>query len=47
MDTWVLQMNFPTVMIEYTQGGRISVSQSRYLRDYNATDPGKYVSPFE
>lgn len=47
MDTWVLQMNFPTVMIEYTEGGRISVSQSRYLRDYNATDPGKYVSPFD
>ena len=46
MDTWILQMNYPTVKIEYTNEGEIRLSQSRYLRDYNATDPGKFVSPY-
>ena len=46
MDTWTLQMNFPTVMVHYTEAGKITLSQSRYLQDYSAADPGKYVSPF-
>ena len=39
-------MNFPTVMVHYTEAGKITLSQSRYLQDYSAADPGKYVSPF-
>ncbi|XP_052212469.1 LOW QUALITY PROTEIN: aminopeptidase N-like [Dreissena polymorpha] len=46
MDTWVLQMNYPTVMVSHSQQGRLTLTQSRYLQDPNATDPGKYVSPF-
>ncbi|XP_076080852.1 aminopeptidase N-like isoform X2 [Mytilus galloprovincialis] len=45
MDTWTLQMNFPTVFIERT-GHNLRLSQSRYLLDKNATDPGTYTSPF-
>ncbi|CAG2231963.1 ANPEP [Mytilus edulis] len=45
MDTWTLQMNFPTVFIERT-GQNLRFSQSRYLLDKNATDPGTYTSPF-
>ncbi|XP_052084132.1 aminopeptidase N-like isoform X2 [Mytilus californianus] len=45
MDTWTLQMNFPTVFMERT-GPNIRLSQSRYLLDQNATDPGTYTSPF-
>ncbi|KAH3860106.1 aminopeptidase N-like [Dreissena polymorpha] len=46
MDTWTLQMNYPTVMVSHNQQGRLSLKQSRYLQDPNAADPGKYVSPF-
>lgn len=45
MDTWTLQMNFPTVFMERT-GDNVRISQSRYLLDRNATDPGTYTSPF-
>ncbi|CAG2231962.1 ANPEP [Mytilus edulis] len=45
MDTWTLQMNFPTVFMERT-GDNVRLSQSRYLLDRNATDPGTYTSPF-
>ncbi|XP_063436761.1 aminopeptidase N-like [Mytilus trossulus] len=45
MDTWTLQMNFPTVFMERT-GDNVRISQSRYLLDKNATDPGTYTSPF-
>ncbi|XP_071139481.1 aminopeptidase N-like isoform X5 [Mytilus edulis] len=45
MDTWTLQMNFPTVFMERT-GDNLRISQSRYLLDRNATDPGTYTSPF-
>ena len=46
MDTWILQMNYPTVNVEYSNAGQIKLTQSRYLRDYNASDPKKFVSPF-
>ncbi|XP_052261394.1 aminopeptidase N-like isoform X2 [Dreissena polymorpha] len=46
MDTWTLQMNYPTVMVSHSQTGQITLTQSRYLQDPKATDPGKYVSPF-
>ncbi|CAC5387007.1 ANPEP [Mytilus coruscus] len=45
MDTWTLQMNFPTVFVERTLDN-LRLSQSRYLLDKNATDPGTYTSPF-
>jgi hypothetical protein len=46
MDTWTLQMNYPVVKVTYNSAGQITISQHRYLQDYNATDPGKYTSPF-
>ncbi|XP_063436787.1 aminopeptidase N-like [Mytilus trossulus] len=45
MDTWTLQMNYPTVFMK-RKGNNITLSQSRYLRDKTATDPGKYNSTF-
>ncbi|KAK3095167.1 hypothetical protein FSP39_010973 [Pinctada imbricata] len=45
MDTWTLQMNFPVVMLKRDHNN-IVVTQKRYLRDYGAKDPGKYVSKF-
>ncbi|XP_059161761.1 uncharacterized protein LOC131944899 [Physella acuta] len=48
MDTWTLQMNYPVVKLQrsYNSVTKLLVSQKRYLEDYNAVDPGKYVSPF-
>ncbi|KAL4216762.1 hypothetical protein ACF0H5_024485 [Mactra antiquata] len=46
MNTWTLQMNYPVVMVTHDQAGQISVSQHRYLKDPNATDPNTYSSPF-
>ncbi|XP_052085153.1 glutamyl aminopeptidase-like [Mytilus californianus] len=45
MDTWTLQMNYPTVFME-RKGQGIRLSQSRYLLDKTATDPGTYTSPY-
>ncbi|XP_076081152.1 glutamyl aminopeptidase-like [Mytilus galloprovincialis] len=45
MDTWTLQMNYPTVFME-RKGYGLKLSQSRYLLDKTATDPGTYSSPF-
>ncbi|VDI82121.1 aminopeptidase N [Mytilus galloprovincialis] len=45
MDTWTLQMNYPTVFME-RKGYGMKLSQSRYLLDKTATDPGTYSSPF-
>ncbi|KAL5020034.1 hypothetical protein ScPMuIL_002926 [Solemya velum] len=45
MDTWVLQMNYPVVSIERTSDGMFA-SQTRFLLDHTATDPGVYTSPF-
>ncbi|XP_060551724.1 aminopeptidase N-like isoform X2 [Ruditapes philippinarum] len=46
MDTWTLQMNFPVVKVT-KQNGKIHVEQSRFLKNKNARDPGKYHSPFD
>ncbi|XP_053387330.1 aminopeptidase N-like isoform X1 [Mercenaria mercenaria] len=46
MDTWTLQMNYPVVTIMHGSSGSITLKQHRYLQDPNATDPGKYTSPF-
>ena len=45
MDTWTLQMNFPTVTMT-KEGTNVRLRQSRYLLDPTATDPGTYISPF-
>ncbi|XP_071121788.1 aminopeptidase N-like isoform X1 [Mytilus edulis] len=45
METWTLQMNYPTVFME-RKGYGMRLSQSRYLLDKTATDPGQYASPF-
>ncbi|XP_053387121.1 aminopeptidase N-like [Mercenaria mercenaria] len=46
MDTWTLQMNYPVVTVTQNRAGQITISQHRYLQDPNATDPGKFISPF-
>nr|XP_022306251.1 aminopeptidase N-like isoform X1 [Crassostrea virginica] len=46
MDTWTLQMNYPVVMVTVMADGSIQITQKRYLRDYGAVDPLKFVSPF-
>ncbi|KAL3885521.1 hypothetical protein ACJMK2_025573 [Sinanodonta woodiana] len=46
MDTWVLQMNYPVVKISKTENGRLKLTQTRFIQNKNATDPGKYPSPF-
>ncbi|XP_060075201.1 aminopeptidase N-like [Ylistrum balloti] len=46
MDTWTLQMNFPVVTVTKNGATGLKATQKRYLRDYNAVDPGTYPSPF-
>lgn len=46
LDTWLLQMNYPVVMVTVTAPGNITVSQKRFLQNPEAKDPMKYVSPF-
>ncbi|KAK3599710.1 hypothetical protein CHS0354_037183 [Potamilus streckersoni] len=46
MDTWVLQMNYPTVHVKVESTNTLTLTQTRYLRDPNATDPLKYNSSF-
>ncbi|CAC5387002.1 ANPEP [Mytilus coruscus] len=45
MDTWVMQMNYPTVFITRDRD-KLILKQSRYLLDTEAIDPGTYESPF-
>ncbi|KAK6184957.1 hypothetical protein SNE40_007297 [Patella caerulea] len=45
MDTWTLQMNYPTVTIT-REGNNLRLTQKRYLRDPSAVDPMKYTSDF-
>ncbi|XP_033725116.1 aminopeptidase N-like isoform X1 [Pecten maximus] len=46
MDTWTLQMNFPLVTVTKNGATGLKATQKRYLRDYNAVDPGTYPSPY-
>ncbi|KAL3884512.1 hypothetical protein ACJMK2_024647 [Sinanodonta woodiana] len=46
MDTWVLQMNYPTVYVKVVNTSTLELTQKRYVRDPNATDPMKYNSSF-
>ncbi|KAK0059665.1 aminopeptidase N, partial [Biomphalaria pfeifferi] len=48
MDTWILQMNYPVVTVKRVDNSntQLLVSQARYLADRNATELGKYESPF-
>ena len=47
MDTWTLQMNYPVVTLTQSDRDNVKVTQTRFLRDRTAKDPGKYVSPYE
>jgi len=47
MDTWILQMNYPVVMVTVTTAGNITVSQKRFLQNPEAKDPMKYISPYK
>ena len=47
MDSWVLQMNYPVVTVTRVGADGIRFSQRRFLLDPDATDPGKYQSPFK
>ncbi|KAH9512381.1 hypothetical protein Btru_039358 [Bulinus truncatus] len=48
MDTWILQMNYPVVTVRRVLGSSntLSVTQERYLEHRNASELGKYESPF-
>jgi len=46
MDTWTLQMNYPVVKVTRT-GNSLQFQQSRFLKNSNAEDPGKYHSQFK
>ncbi|KAK3108903.1 hypothetical protein FSP39_018341 [Pinctada imbricata] len=46
MDTWILQMNYPVVTVTKQSDGKLKLSQKRFLIDYDATDPMKYISPY-
>ncbi|KAK3575959.1 hypothetical protein CHS0354_019277 [Potamilus streckersoni] len=46
MDTWVLQMNYPVVKISKTENGMLKLTQTRFIQNENATEPGKHPSPF-
>jgi len=41
MDTWTLQMNYPLVNV-HVENGQLVVRQNRFLKNKDATDPGKY-----
>lgn len=47
MDSWILQMNYPVVNIEWELEGRVRLTQKRYLENQNATDPGRFHSSYE
>ena len=47
MDTWTLQMNYPVVTLTQSDKDNVKVTQTRFLLDRNAMDPGKYASPYE
>lgn len=40
-------MNYPVVKVTVMADGSIQITQKRYLRDYGAVDPLKFVSPFK
>ncbi|KAK0065103.1 thyrotropin-releasing hormone-degrading ectoenzyme, partial [Biomphalaria pfeifferi] len=48
MDTWTLQMNYPVVSVsrDCTGSKNLMVHQERFLVNRNASEIGKYVSPF-
>lgn len=46
MDTWTLQMNYPLVTVT-VKNGMVNVKQSRFLKNKDAQDPGKYQSPYK
>jgi aminopeptidase N len=46
MGTWVYQMGYPTVHVEYTEEGKIKLTQSRYLEDPTAADKGIFQSEY-
>ena len=47
MDTWTLQMNYPVVTLTQSDKDNVKATQTRFLLDRNAKDPGKYESPYE
>ncbi|CAC5411232.1 ANPEP [Mytilus coruscus] len=46
MDTWLLQMNYPVVMVTVTAPGKVRLSQKRFLTNPEAKDPMLYKSPY-
>ena len=47
LDTWILQMNYPVVMVTKSASEKIMLQQKRFLSNPNAVDPGKYHSPYK
>ncbi|KAH9512314.1 hypothetical protein Btru_039144 [Bulinus truncatus] len=48
MDTWTLQMNYPLVTVtrDSSLSNTVRVQQQRYLQNYNTSEQGKFLSPF-
>ena len=42
MDTWIGQMNYPVVNVEWQLHGQIKLTQKRYLENPNVTDPNVF-----
>lgn len=40
-------MNYPVVTISKDSNGKIVFTQERFLKDKNAKDSGKYISPYK
>ena len=47
MDTWLLQMNYPVVMVTATGRGNLTATQKRFLHNPEAEDPLQYKSPYK
>ncbi|XP_069101890.1 uncharacterized protein [Argopecten irradians] len=46
MNTWILQMNYPVVTLTKVSNTQLRATQKRFLTNPNATDTGRFVSPY-
>lgn len=46
MGTWVYQMGYPTVRVDYTDQGKMKLTQSRYLENPEAPEQGFFQSEY-
>lgn len=46
MDTWVLQMNYPIVNVEFTEEGKITLTQKRFVTNIEQSNSKTPKSPY-